>query len=119
MRPTPVTPLTLKPSVRRRFDQYDTPPWQVDALVDHVPAIKGLVWEPCAGDGSLISRLVDRKPDLTYVTMDLDPGKRAMLTGDATQPAQWREWLTHGRPDWVITNPPFTDAFPILQLAVA
>src|SRR5580765_2384571 len=120
MRPTPVTPLTLKPSRRRRWDQYDTPPWQVDALVDYVPAIKGTIWEPCAGDGSLISQLLDRKPSLTVVTMDIDPTKAAMLTGDATNPATWRQWLEKaGRPDWVITNPLFGDAFPILQLAIA
>jgi hypothetical protein len=115
-----VTPLTLKPSRRRRWDAYDTPPWQVDALVDHVPSLRGTVWEPCAGDGSLMSQLLDRKPDLTVVTMDIDPSKSAMLTGDATDPAQWKAWLEkHGRPDWVITNPPFIDAFTILQLAIA
>jgi hypothetical protein len=115
------TPLLLKPSARRRpLDQYDTPPWQVDALLDYVPAIGGTVWEPCAGDGSLISRVVERRPDLNFVTMDIDPSKDAMLTGDATDPRTWRDWLDHNRrPGWVVTNPPFKDAFRILQLAVA
>jgi hypothetical protein len=120
--PLTPSPLSLNPKSppRRRWDQYDTPPWQVDALVDHVPAIKGTVWEPCVGDGSLITQLLDRRPELTVTTMDLDPKKAAMLTGDATDPAQWKAWLQKaGRPDWVITNPPFIDAFPILQLAVA
>lgn len=118
--PLPVSPLTLKPSKRRRFDAYDTPPWQVDALVDHVPAIAGSIWEPCAGDGSLLSRLLDRKPDLAFVTMDIDATKDPMLVGDATNPATWREWIDKaGRPDWIVTNPPFGDAFAILQLALA
>jgi hypothetical protein len=106
---------------RRALDAYDTPPWQVDALVDHVPAIGGSVWEPCAGDGSLIARLLERKPAIEFLlTMDIDPARHPMIVGDATDPVQWLELQhTYGRPSWVITNPPFKHAHAILDLAIA
>ena len=108
-------------SPRRPLDAYDTPAWQVDALVDHVPAIGGSVWEPCAGDGSLVARLIERRPDLDFLlTMDLDPSRVPMIVGDATDPLQWRTLVhTYGRPSWVITNPPFKHAHVILDLALS
>ena len=120
--PVPTPPaLSLKPSARRRWDQYDTPPWQVDALVDHVPAIKGSVWEPCAGDGSLLARLLDRRPDLGPVlTIDIDGTKQPMINADAREAQVWRDLAaTFGRPDWIITNPPFADEYAILQHAIS
>jgi hypothetical protein len=117
----PPAALDLKPSSRRTWDQYDTPPWQVDALVDHVPAITGFVWEPCAGDGSLVARLLERRPTIEPIlTVDIDPRKQAMVTADMTLGQSWRDLMnTYGRPEWVVTNPPFSDAYAILQLALS
>ena len=127
--PTPPTPpaLSLKPSARRRWDAYDTPPWQVDALVDHVPAITGHVWEPCVGDGSLLARLAERVPSVGPVlTMDLNPAitvshplVEAHYTADMKDEMTWDTLaLAYGAPQWVVTNPPFGDAFEILQCAL-
>lgn len=105
--------------MRRPLDAYRTPPWQVNALVDHVPCIKGIVWEPCAGDGSLIAQLIHRCPELDILTFDIDPACSPMALADMTDPASWdRSVKMFGQPDWVVTNPPFVSAFPILQQAV-
>ena len=105
---------------RRAFDQYDTPPWQVDALVDYVPALCSPLWEPCAGDGSLLSRLLERRPDLDEIlTIDVDQTKGAMLAHDMAEPDAWQALSQEfGPPAWVVTNPPFAHQFPILQLAL-
>lgn len=74
--------------------------------------------EPCAGDNSLTNELVAE--GARVITNDIDSG----LLGhdyyhDATQREFWnmlRE--SHGRPDWVITNPPFLSAYPILRNAL-
>jgi hypothetical protein len=100
---------------RRARDFYQTAPWQVDALVDHLPEISGSVWCPCVGDGSLLRRLLERRPDLgPVVTNDLDPTRTADYHLDATRLETWqRMTAAHGRPDWIIDNPPFTVAIDI------
>ena len=55
-------------AMRRLNDFYETAPWQVDALVDHLPELTGVVWCPCVGDASLLRRLAERRPDLKFVT---------------------------------------------------
>jgi len=104
---------------RHLLDAYDTPAWQVDALVDHVPAISGVVWEPCAGDGSLLAQLVTRLPEISVVTFDIAPGVSPMIVADMRAPEPWDQAVeSFGAPDWIVTNPPFADAFPILQHAI-
>ena len=80
------------------------------------------MWEPCAGDGSLLARLMERRADLGPVlTIDIDETKQPMLMGDTTLGQTWREAveLFGGRPEWVITNPPFADEYTILQHAIS
>ena len=107
--------------MRRARDFYETSPWQVDALSDHLPELAGVVWECCVGDGSLLARLRENRPDLdAVVTNDLDATKPASYHLDATRAETWATLMfDHDRPDWIITNPPFSAAFPILQHAVA
>jgi hypothetical protein len=107
--------LRCTPSVRRPRDFYQTAPWQVDALVDHLPELSGSVWCPCVGDGSLLRRLLECRPDLgPVVTNDLDPTRTADYHLDATRLESWqRMTAAHGRPDWIIDNPPFTVAIDI------
>src|SRR5262245_7386052 len=59
-------------SVTRRVnDFYETASWQVDALVDNLPELSGTVWCPCVGDGSLMRRLLELRPDLKFITNDI------------------------------------------------
>jgi hypothetical protein len=95
--------------VRRDLDFYETAAWQVDALVDHLPELSGSIWCPCVGDGSLMRRLKERRPDLgPFVTNDIDPAREADMHYDATNVLHWH-WMRErfGRPDWVVDNPPF------------
>lgn len=95
---------------RRANDFYETAPWQVDALVDHMPEmLDGLVLCPCVGDGSLMRHLEKRRPALAFVTNDLDPLKDADFHLDMTQADSWNAIVraVGGRPNWVIENYPF------------
>lgn len=106
---------------RRALDFYETSPWQVDALVDYLPELRGVIWCPCVGDGSLLRRLRKQRPDLgPFVTVDIDPRRRAMAHADMTRPSSWAATARrHGRPDWVVENVPFEHAFEIAQCALA
>lgn len=103
---------------RRALDFYETAPWQVDALVDYLPELRGSIWCPCVGDGSIVRRLKERRPDLgPFFTMDIDPTKAADFHADMTLPVSWDlARQRFGQPDWVVDNPPFSVAFPIAQL---
>ena len=105
--------------MRRTHDFYETAPWQVDALVDFLPDVRGTIWCPCVGDGSLMRRLMARRPDLSFVTNDIDHTKAADFHLDATRNATWEHMVTHrGRPDWVIDNFPFNVEHRILPHAI-
>ena len=106
--------------MRRPRDFYETASWQVDALTEHLPELAGIVWEPCVGDGSLLVRLRQNRPDLDgVVTNDVDATKLATHHLDATRAENWARMLCYfARPDWIVTNPPFGAAFAILQHAV-
>lgn len=94
--------------MRRANDFYETAPWQVDALVDNLPELSGTIWCPCVGDGSLMRRLAERRPDLRFVTNDIDATKRADFCLDARWAESWNTMLTLKQaPDWVVENFPF------------
>jgi len=106
---------------RREFDTYFTPPWQVDALCHFVPSISGVIWEPCAGDLSLVTQLLIAAPKVELVvTNDLNPECQTDYHEDATGRHAWEHMReAQGQsPDWVVTNPPFKQALPILKLAL-
>jgi hypothetical protein len=51
--------------------------------------------------------------------MDINPAESPLIVADMTDPREWdRVVAEHGAPDWVVTNPPFVSAFPILANAV-
>jgi hypothetical protein len=105
--------------VRRELDFYETAAWQVDALVDHLPELSGSIWCPCVGDGSLMRRLKERRPDLgPFVTNDIDPAREADMHYDATNLLHWH-WMRErfGRPDWVVDNFPFDVEIDIVKHA--
>ncbi len=103
---------------RRELDFYETAPWQVDALVDHLPELSGTVLCPCVGDGSLMDRLRVRRPDLNIITSDIDTNRVADSHGDATAPYHWESLQAKfGRIDWVVENPPFNVEIDIAKCA--
>lgn len=97
-------------SNRVAFDFYETPPWQTQALLRRVQ-IAGRVLECCAGDWSLANQL----KGCDVYTNDVDPMRAADFHMDASQAPNWQNFPVV---DWVVTNPPFNKAFPILKNAL-
>jgi hypothetical protein len=96
--------------MRRENDFYETAPWQVEALVDHLPELDGVIWCPCVGDGSLARKLKELRPHARFITSDIDETKDATFHGDATKAQHWRYMADRTvlfPCDWVVENFPF------------
>jgi hypothetical protein len=99
---------------RNAFDYYPTPGFMTRSLLHFHPTIAGsTVLEPCAGGGAITKVL--RGAGCQVYENDLDPRHGHGYEQDA---ASLSFWLSAPRVDWVITNPPFNVALPIVQLAV-
>lgn len=133
-------------AVRRELDFYPTPAWMVDHLLDRLewwpeayraqqratysgspPARPPRILEPCVGAGNIVNAIHRRYPETLFMTNDIDPDRDAHFHLDATEPAgnAYEDikdnplWTHRGRvPDWVVTNPPFSEAFDIVRHAV-
>lgn len=132
---------------RSKWDFYETPKFMTRSLLHHHRAIwrpmvvvdpmfvgkgRGLlpsrlpvILECCSGNDAIAVVLRDEH-GLAVHTNDINPRHPAETHEDATQAAYWQRWkgATGARPDmpaidWVITNPPFVDALPILQHALS
>lgn len=93
----------------------------VRSLVYYIPEIAGAtVLEPASGDNAIVDVLRDEF-GCSVLTNDLDPSQPSRFHLDATQEPIWAESLAydggHGV-QWIIANPPFKSAFPMLKLAV-
>lgn len=101
--------------MRSYLDFYETPPWYVDALLEHAPApIEGTVLDLTAGRSAVAAALSRRRPDLVIKTNDLDPGYLTHYHFDATNLAEYPVESA----DWVITNPPYYCATAIVRAAL-
>lgn len=95
--------------MRRKLDAYNTPSFFAKALLRRWH-IDGVIYEPCVGTGNLSS--VFREAGLRVLTNDINKKIKAHRHYDASTVDAWKII-----PDWTITNPPFSHALPILQLA--
>lgn len=86
--------------------------------------IVGSVFEPCVGSGAIIRGAALRPMEFgvknLWITNDLDERWPADYHEDATSS---RLWTRHGIDaiggiDWTVTNPPFTPAIGVIQLAL-
>jgi hypothetical protein len=57
---------------RKPLDQYETPAWVTLALIPHLPALTGKVWEPASGTGKMASAL--RQAGFDVVASDITQG---------------------------------------------
>jgi hypothetical protein len=102
---------------RRKLDFYPTAGWAADVLWRRLPLSvvdnRGSTWaEPCVGAGDLI-RPIAGPPRWTN---DVDPEREATFHGNAAAVSWWQD--TPPPPvDWVVTNPPFSQAMGILRHA--
>lgn len=95
---------------RRHLDQYFTPTWATEVLLDRVPTIGGTILECCAGTGE-IARPLSRVGDVW--TNDIDHVMDTDWNRDATESEFWQLDASAGF-DWVISNPPFNCCTPII-----
>lgn len=104
-------------SRRRPFDAYMTPESAVRELLTRIPIRQGhTVLEPCSGDGAIAVPLITHGCDV--YTNDIDTDRPADQWCDAAFDEAWdlghmrpERWV---RPDWVISNPPFSAAYHIV-----
>lgn len=110
-------PSTADTGERNALDLYETAPWMTVSLLHYQPIDRAAtVLECCSGDGAIV-RVLQASGFQSIITNDLDTRHRTSWHSDACGPDLW-ELATFSRVDWVITNPPFSDALPILQQAV-
>lgn len=100
---------------RKELDRYDTPAWMVAALCKSMPELRGaLLIDPCCGSGNMARQLVSAAPFERVITNDIDP----RVSADMHRDASVDEAIYGERPDWVVTNPPFSEAGDIVHLAL-
>ena len=94
-------------------DAYYTPDWVTDVLMESIPkdfwGKNPVILDPCKGTGTMKTRIEEHLNVKNYPASDIDQGHRF----DATRDAYWDALVE--KPDWVITNPPFNCATPILR----
>lgn len=101
---------------RRERDLYETEMGLTAVLTGNMN-IYGKVLEPCSGPGQMATAIkyYTDHTDCTVFTNDINPAYETNFTGDAGDPDS-QCWNTVGY-DWVITNPPFSEAHRILPVA--
>lgn len=106
---------------RRPGERYYTPTDAVKVLLKFYDLkVKGYILEPCVGTGAIVQALREEGFSNQIVTNDIDKSIPAMLYRDASKLGLWQalhENPVLGDPDWVITNPPFSLAWDIIQYA--
>jgi 23S rRNA G2445 N2-methylase RlmL len=83
-------------------DQYPTPAWVTEALVEHVEVAGKKIWEPAAGHGDMVEALRAARAKV-FASDVADYGyPRQQRVFDFT--AQMPDWP---RPDAIVSNPPY------------
>jgi hypothetical protein len=110
---------------RVRNDFYETPHWQIEALLERVKP-SGTIFEPCCGDGAISNFLSDYcVENIEVLTNDIELTRKADTHFDARDIHGWNNFCIgyrnkiRNKINWTITNPPFTAAFEILVNAYA
>ncbi|WP_146090244.1 hypothetical protein [Rhodoblastus acidophilus] len=101
-----------------------TPPWATRTLFRVVlprlgvgPMLPNIVWEPCAGLGHM-SKVIEEFATATFASDINDFGAPDVAAGlDACDHSEYWNAFVQGRPDWIITNPPFSPDPPLKSAA--
>jgi len=100
--------------MRRRFDAYLSQEQSVTALLPYFEAQPDdVIYEPCCGYKHVIARTLWRAGYKRIFLNDLDETVRAHRNINAAHFIKCFE----PRPDWICTNPPFSEAMGILRQA--
>lgn len=111
---------------RSEADNYPTPAWCVDRLLERVAFPGGRWLEPCAGEGSIIRAVNARRQDVAWTAVELRQTGES-LTSAMNQPnfvvgqdfLTWTpadpEGLALFAFDVILTNPPYSLARPFID----
>ncbi len=103
---------------RRKGEKYYSPDWAIRSLRLGLPFIlSGSVYEPCVGTGMLSNPL--KKMGLQVITNDMDEDVAADYHYDFLIHFMGLHNYQVPQTDWVITNPPFSLALPMLENALS
>jgi len=105
---------------RKPYDYYKTKAKIIEPIkpmVSFISQSETTYIDPCAGDNVILETLGVEPHE--SITNDIDKlHSKCDLHLDATDPVTWDDYLmTHGNHSICITNPPFNQAFEILQHA--
>ena len=97
--------------MRREHDFYETPVQLTRVIAPH---LHGRILDPCAGDLAIVNELHKTDGVDLVLAGDIDHDRPCLYTYDATDPAApyWKMPF-----EWIVTNPPFSQAHRILPLA--
>ena len=97
---------------RRLHDDYPTPKWCVDRLMEAINLPGGRWIEPCAGEGNIIRSL----PDKDWTAVELRESCRPYLLqlGVPTFIENYLEFKPDNIWDVAMTNPPYATAMDVL-----
>ncbi len=117
--------LTLERLERIEEDYYPTPAWMADVLIDDFKYSPGAnrfnyrthtMLEPCVGQGHIVKAFdAHGEMSIDWTSNDIDPKHTADRHEDATTDEYWD---SIGEFDFVVSNPPFDEAFEIVRHAV-
>jgi hypothetical protein len=113
-----VTPAAATSVDRVALDFYETPPPVTEELLTilgpHL-APGMLIDEPCVGDGAIAQVLIGHGCQVR--TFDIDHARLADYHGDSGDP-QFLESIGGPRPDWNVSNPPFSEIHRVVPATV-
>lgn len=115
---------TNRGSPRRPNDDYQTPPWAIEALLAHVEPY-GNFLEPCRGSGNILRAVQSRIMDWAAAPVPRD----AIIPPERLPKIHWceiadgRDFLTYNSAgvwyDWIITNPPYSLAREFIERSIS
>lgn len=114
---------TNRGAVKEALDFYATDSWIVHRFLEAYPLPSGLWLEPCAGDGAIIKAVNEKRSDVAWCAIELDPSHRTALQSIDNvytvliQDA--RELLPIPGPSVILSNPPFYCSTEILLRCLA
>lgn len=100
--------------MRKKYDAYYTLKPMIVELFSRIKIPdNSTILEPCVGDGAILKTLKELNLTLNFQTNDIDTKVFAHWHEDARR----SRFIYDQNADFVITNPPFSDALEIMQMS--